>query len=545
MVATTRTVSLQGATGHVVDVQVDLSDGLIATALVGRPDTSINEARDRCRAAVTNSRFTWPVTRRITILLSPADLPKRGPHFDLAIAVAVLAASIKGFPQEGLERAAMIGELTLDGRVRCVPGVLPMTMAAATRGLDTVYVPEPQAAEAAMVPGMRVFGIRSLAQVIALLTGEPVPLAPAVEPLSGSPLLSWRGEERLEDLDMADVVGVPDARYALEVAAAGGHHLMLTGPKGSGKTTLAERLPGLLPDLSDDESLELTAVHSLSGALPPGAARLRRPPFRAPHHSASRSGILGGGSGRVRPGEVSKAHLGVLFLDEFPLFPTDVVEALREPLEAGEISISRGDEDAVYPARAMFVFACNPCRCGAYHPYDRDHQCTCGEVNRREYRRKISGPIADRIDITRFVEPLRTAVSEPHRALPFDLPESSSVIRERVTRARARQRDRYDAMPWRLNAHAPGPALRDQWPLTDPAALRLEAEVHAGRLTRRGAVRVHRVAWSVSDLSGVERPGIDELDVALRLRSATPLLLSTLQSDASSRAEAASYGEPA
>ncbi|MCW2846493.1 MAG: ATP-binding protein [Marmoricola sp.] len=379
MVATTHTVSLQGAIGHVVDVQVDLSDGLVGTSLVGRPDTSITEARDRCRAAVRNSRFTWPNTRRTTILLSPADLPKRGPHFDLAIAVAVLVAADPKFPRGALEGAAMIGELTLDGRIRCVPGVLPMTMAAAARGIRTVYVPEPQLAEAKMVPGMEVFGIRSLAQVVALLQGETeVPEAPEVEELSGAPLISWRGEERLEELDMSDVLGMADARYAVEVAAAGGHHLMLTGPKGSGKTTLAERIPGLLPDLSDDESLELTAVHSLCGTLPAGAARIVRPPFRAPHHSASRTGILGGGTGRVRPGEVSKAHLGVLFLDEFPLFPTDVVEALREPLEAGEISISRGEEDATYPARAMFVFACNPCKCGQAAEHSRTRVLTVG-----------------------------------------------------------------------------------------------------------------------------------------------------------------------
>ncbi len=310
------------------------------------------------------------------------------------------------------------------------------------------------------------FGIRSLGQVIALLTGATtIPEAPEVEPMSGSPLLSWRGEERLEDLDMADVVGVPDARFGIEVAAAGGHHLMLTGPKGSGKTTLAERIPGLLPDLSDEESLELTAVHSLCGALPAGASRLTRPLFRAPHHSASRSGILGGGSGRVRPGEVSKAHLGVLFLDEFPLFPTDVVEALREPLESGEISISRGDEDATYPARTMFVFACNPCRCGEYHPYSRDHACRCGEVKRREYRAKISGPIADRIDITRFVEPI-TDDQRRTDALRFERSEPSAVIRARVTAARERQGLRYAGMPWRLNVHVPGPLLRERWPLT-------------------------------------------------------------------------------
>ena len=229
----------------------------------------------------------------------------------------------------------------------------------------------------------------------------------------------------------------------------------------------------------------------------------------------------------MRPGEVSKAHLGVLFLDEFPLFPTDVVEALREPLEAGEISISRGEEDATYPARTMFVFACNPCRCGEYHPYSRDHQCTCGEVKRREYRRKISGPIADRIDITRFVEPVREH-ERREAELPMFRPEPSAPIRARVTAARERQRVRYADMPWRLNVHAPGPMLRETWPLTEPAMVRLDDEVYAGRLTRRGAVRVHRVAWSVADLAGVERPGVEELDVALRLRAATPLLLRQL-----------------
>jgi magnesium chelatase family protein len=539
MVATTHTVSLQGAIGHVVDVQADLSQGLIQTALVGRPDASISEARDRCKAAVKNSGFDWPATRRVTVLLSPADLPKRGPHFDLAIAVAVLAAATKEFPVDSLVDAAMIGELTLDGRLRCVPGVLPMTMAAAARGLQTVFVPEPQAAEAAMVSGVRVFGVRSLAQVMALLNGEAeIPEAPEVEPMSGSALLTWRGEERLEDLDMADVIGMADTRYSIEVAAAGGHHLMLTGPKGSGKTTLAERIPGLLPDLTDDESLELTAVHSLCGALPPGASRITRPPFRAPHHSASRAGILGGGSGRVRPGDVSKAHLGVLFLDEFPMFPRDVVEALREPLEAGEISISRGEEDATYPARTMFVFAQNPCPCGEYHPYSRDHHCTCREVKRREYRAKVSGPIADRIDITRFVEPL-SAAQRGAQDLPFDRPESSASIRVRVTAARLRQRERYAGMPWRLNAHVPGPALRDQWSLTDSAASRLDVEVYSGRLTRRGAVRVHRVAWSVADLRGVPRPGTEEVDVALRLRSATPLRLTSVTMHAPSPAESA------
>jgi magnesium chelatase family protein len=526
MVATTHTICLRGSLGHVVDVQADLSDGLVATALVGRPDASINEARDRCRAAVSNSGFTWPTSRRITVLLSPADLPKHGPHFDLAIAVAVLVAADKKVPRDVLDGVALIGELTLDGRLRCVPGVLPMTMAASARGLTTVVVPEPQAGEAALVPGVRAIGVRSLKQVMAALRGEELPEAPPVEPLTGSSMLVWRGAARYDDVDMADVNGIPDTRYAVEVAAAGGHHLLLTGPKGSGKTTLAERIPTLLPDLTEDESLELTAVHSLSGTLVPGEGRITRPPFRAPHHSASRSGILGGGTGRVRPGEVSRAHLGVLFLDEFPLFPVDVIEALREPLESGEISISRGEEEAVYPARAMVVFACNPCRCGEWHPQRRDHGCTCSELSRREYRRRISGPIADRIDITRFVEPV---VHQHDAPLPYEsAPESSDQIRLRVEVARLRQRDRYTGQHWRLNGQAPGPLLRQKWPLTPGATERLDDEVMRGALTRRGAVRVHRVAWTIADLRGVEQPGADELDVALRLRAGTPLELRSL-----------------
>jgi magnesium chelatase family protein len=520
MWASTRTVSLQGAVGHVIEVQVDISQGQIATNLVGRADASINEARDRCRSAITNSGFDWPTSRRITILLSPADLPKRGPHFDLAIAVALLASREVDFPRGELDGVVLIGELTLDGRLRCVPGVLPMVMAAAARGITRIVVPEPQAAEAALVTGVEVYGARSLGQVVALLGGaEDIPEAPPVEPPTGQALLSWRGEARLEEVDLREVHGMVDARFALEVAAVGGHHLMLTGPKGAGKTTLAERLPTILPDLSPEESLELTAIHSLSGGLAPGSAVLTRPPFRAPHHSVSRTGILGGGSGRVHPGEVSKAHLGVLFLDEFPLLPSDVIEALRQPLESGEITIARGDEDATFPAAGMLVLACNPCPCGEYHPFARDHGCTCGEVRRRAYRRKISGPIADRIDITRFVEPVK-----PHEVDDrLGAPEASSTVLARVEEARRRQRARYADLPWRLNAHVPGPLLRDSWPLDGAASKRLDQEVYGGRLTRRGATRVHRVSWSVADLRGLVRPGLPELEVALRLRTAAPL----------------------
>ncbi len=522
--ATAHTVSLEGATGHVIDVQVDVSHGLVATALVGRPDISISEARDRCRAAVQNCQLDWPVTKRVTILLSPADLPKRGPHFDLAMALGVLSAT-GVVPKDALDGVVLIGELTLDGRIRAVPGVLPMVMAAAKRGMRSVVVPEPQADEAAMVPGMTVFGVRSLPQVVALLTGaEEIPDAPEVPPLSGQPLLSWRGEERLGDVDLGDVRGMADARFAIEVAAAGGHHLLLSGPKGSGKTTLAERLPGLLPDLSLEESLEITAIHSLAGTFPPGAQMIVRPPFSAPHHSATRASLLGGGSGRVRPGEISKAHLGVLFLDEFPLFASDIIDAMRQPLESGDITIARGEEVAMFPARAMVVLACNPCPCGNYHPLNRDHTCTCPELKRRTYRNRLSDMIADRIDITRHVDP----VPEHEFKDRLTVPEPTAEVRGRVLVARSRQAARYLETHWRLNCDVPGPALRERWPLTDEAERRLDSEIYSGRLTQRGAVRVHRLAWTVSDLRGIDRPGLAELDVALRLRAGKPLELRTL-----------------
>jgi magnesium chelatase family protein len=519
MFAKARTVSLQGAVGHVIDVQVDISQGTPNTAMVGRPDTSINESRERCRAALNNSGFHWPATRRTTILLSPADLPKRGPHFDLAIAIGVLSADTGQPDAASLDGLVLIGELSLDGRVRCVPGVLPMVMAAAARGITRVIVPEPQVEEAALVEGVEVYGVRSLLQVVALLTGQEIPEALPVDPLTGESLLARRGNERLEEVDLVDVIGMEDARFALEVAAVGAHHLLLTGSKGAGKTTLAERLPTILPDLDTAESLELTAIHSLCGGLPPGRPVIARPPFRAPHHTASRAGILGGGTGRVRPGEVSKATHGVLFLDEFPLLPSDIIEALRQPLESGEITIARGDEDATFPASGMLVLACNPCPCGEFSTTSRDHRCICSEVKRRAYRGKISGPIADRIDITRIVEP----VPKHEKDDPLASPESSSTVRARVAESRERQRVRYAGTGWRLNAHVTGPALRSDWPLLPVATRRLDTEVYGGSLTRRGATRVHRIAWSVADLRGVDQPGAAEVEVALRLRRGQPL----------------------
>jgi magnesium chelatase family protein len=526
--AIAHTVSLHGALGHLIDVQADVSAGMPGLTLVGRPDPALNEARDRVRMAISNSGHPWPSSKRVTILLSPADLRKSGTHFDLAIALAVLAAC-GDLRQSALSDTLVIGELTLNGGLRSVPGVLPMVMAARSRGFERVIVPEPQAREAALVPGTSVFGMRSLAQVRAELRGEPVPDAAPVAPMSGSRLVAWRGSARLDDHDLADLDGVTDVKYALEVAAAGGHHVMLTGPKGSGKTSLAERLPGLLPDLTPEESLELTALHSLAGALEPGDELPTRPPYSAPHHDASKASILGGGTGQVRPGEISRAHNGVLFLDEFPLFRQDVIEALRQPLESGDVTIARGEESATYPARPLVVMACNPCPCGGYTGGVGGNQCGCPDPVRRAYQRRVTGPVHDRVDIVRHVLPPSAG---PGR-LPGEAPESSQQVRARVEVARQRQRDRYSGRDWRLNSAVPSAVLAVSWPLPRSARSRLEKDLFAGRLSRRGAVRVHRIAWTVADLRGADSPDERGVDTALRLRSGEPLLVEAMERRAS------------
>lgn len=523
-VASTPTIALVGASGHLVDVQVDVSPGQPGLTMVGRSDLSLNEAPHRCRMAVHNTNLHWPSTKRVTILLSPSDLHKRGTHFDLAIALAVLKADGQ-LPEADLGSSVFIGELTLDGGLRSVPGVLPMVLAAVDRGIHRVFVPEPQAHEATMVPGVTVFGMRSLGQVVAELSGEEVPEAPPVAPMSGSRLLSWRGQERLDEVDLVDVLGMQEARYAVEVAAAGGHHLLLSGPKGCGKTTLAERIPTILPDLNVQESIEVTALHSLAGALQEGDGLIRRPPFSAPHHDASKASIVGGGTGRVRPGEISRAHCGVLLLDEFPLLRTDVIDALRQPLESGDVTIARGDDAVTFPARGLVVFAANPCPCGDYRADAGGNRCTCLERHRKDYQRRIRGPITDRIDITRHLTAL-----QPHDAHDrWARPESSATVRERVAAARLRQEARYRGRAWRLNGHTPGAALAQEWPLTREAQTVIDDQMYDGKLSRRGATRVHRLALTIADLRGADVPSVADTDTALALRQGLPLMSAAMR----------------
>ncbi|MFT4263188.1 MAG: YifB family Mg chelatase-like AAA ATPase [Nocardioides sp.] len=513
MFARTRGVALTGSTGHLVDVQADVSSGTPGTTLVGRADTMLGEGRDRVRMAVQNTELTWPSNQRITVLLSPADLPKVGTHYDLAVAIAVLAATGE-VPPDALDGIALIGELSLDGGLRPVAGILPMVLAASRHGIHRVVVPETQAAEAAMVPGMEVLGLRSLGQVVAELKGEEVPCAPPVPPPSSGGFLGWRGQQRLEELDMGDLRGLADAKLAVEIAAAGGHHLLLTGPKGCGKTSLAERIPGILPDLEHGTAVELMALRSLAGRLDPAEGLIRRPPYAAPHHDASKPALVGGGTGRVTPGQISLAHGGVVFLDEFPLFRTDVIDALRDPMENGDITVSRGEESATLPARALIVFASNPCPCG--NDGNMRAACTCRGGEKREYQRRVRGPISDRIDITRLLQP-------PSPGEMVADPRTSAEMRAAVTVARERQAARYAGTDWRLNGEVPGAVLRERWPLEPAAERELHRAVAGARLTNRGMVRVHRLAWTVADLLGRDVPGVAELRVALALRTGAAL----------------------
>ncbi|MDQ6522420.1 YifB family Mg chelatase-like AAA ATPase [Nocardioides sp. LHD-245] len=526
--ATAWCVALDGAVGHLIDVQTDVSVGQPTTVVVGRADALLREGVDRVRMALINSDLRWPATKRCTVLFSPADLRKSGTHFDLAMAVSLLAADGQ-LESAWLDRTAFIGELTLAGGLRPALGVLPMALAAAAGGARRLYVPEPQVGEAMLVPDLEVIGVRSLGQVVASLGGDEPPAAPPVAAATGLRLVTWRGDERLDELDLADLRGLAEEKYAVEVAAAGGHPVQLSGPKGCGKTSLAERLPTILPDLTPEESLELTALHSLAGALDPGHGMLVRPPFAAPHHDASKVSVVGGGSGRVQPGEISRAHCGVLFLDEFPLFRSDVIEALRQPLENGDITVARRDESVTLPAGGILVLASNPCPCGNFTRAARSNRCTCAETVRRAYRARMSGPIVDRIDIVRHVQPASPASHDP-----FCPVESSADVRERVAAARRRQEERFAGRSWRLNAHIPSPRLKDTWPLPSEAQHLVDAELLGGRLSARGAVRVHRLALTVADLRSVRAgrdigPDVDEVRTALRLRSGRALDLAMFQ----------------
>ncbi|WP_022872284.1 YifB family Mg chelatase-like AAA ATPase [Nesterenkonia alba] len=506
-----RGVALIGMQGRIIDVEADIGQALPAFVLLGLPDAALRESQDRIRSAAKNTGIDLPA-RRLTVNLSPASLPKSGSGLDLAILVAAWAA--QGHLVD-TEQVVFLAELGLDGRLRPVPGVLPAVAAAAEAGTQRVVVAEENAAEAALVPGVEVLSAGHAVQVAAAFRAPDTQALPAevtpVDRRQGGSVVTEQPEEAGGDL--AEVRGQAEARWALEVAAAGGHHMMLVGPPGAGKTMLAERLPSILPPLDEDESMEVTAIDSISSGAASVTRLRRRRPFEAPHHSASAAAILGGGARLATPGAVTRAHHGVLFLDEAPEFARGVLDSLRQPLETGTITLHRSAGAVSYPAQFQLVLAANPCPCGM-SSVGSGAECTCSVPQRRGYFARLSGPLLDRIDVQVTVERPRSAALAREST-----GESSAAVRARVEAARQAQAARLAPHGYRLNAQVPMSVLCGALKLPSGVVAELDAALDRALISLRGYVRVLRTAWTLADLCGDEHPTAEHIDAAMQLRA--------------------------
>ncbi|QTG76099.1 YifB family Mg chelatase-like AAA ATPase [Trueperella pecoris] len=492
-----KTLSIVGLEAIPILVEAVQLNGLPSFQIVGLPDAAVNEARERLRAGFHALGVSWP-NRRLTVNLSPADVLKSGTGFDLAIAVAILGSI--GF--DAGRNAVVMGELGLDGSIRPVRGVLPALLSAVKEGVETAIVPVGNREEALLVDGIEVVAVHHLAQV-ARLCGVPGQFVPPMMSQVSDPLPL---PEPVADL--SDVYGQEEAILALEVAAAGGHHMLMVGSPGIGKSMLARRMPGIMPDLTHAEALEVAAISSLMGErftdLP------HCPPFSAPHHTASAAAMVGGGSGIPRPGAVTFAHRGVLFCDEYPEFAPRVIQALRQPMEDGYIELARSKANVRFPARFQLVAAANPCRCG--HVLDAPSRCTCTSRDRRTYNASLGGPVRDRIDIQILLR--RPSKADLRRGGTI----TSAQVKARVSEARLRQAHRLKKLPLERNAQVPGAWLRRHTPLSPVTATRFEEGITMGELSLRGYDRILRLAWSIADVNGRGVPSDDDVALAYTMR---------------------------